>query len=185
MNNITAKRKRVVLTLKDKIKIYEQYSKGASANQLVHVSEYNIGKSSVYDIVRQKDQFKKYDGVLDKGLSKNRKTMKIAVNPGLDKALYLWFSQKRSQGLSISGPLLCEKALDFNKKLGGSDSFVASKGCLTNFKNRHAIRQLKLEGESLSADAKKQLLISKKSSLSFCKKRGIPETEYIILTKRA
>ena len=80
--------------------------------------------------------------------------MKTAVNPGLDKALYLWFSQKRSQGLSICGPLLCEKALDFNKKLGGSDSFVASKGWLTNFKNRHAIRQLKLEGESLSPDAK-------------------------------
>ena len=46
------------------------------------------------------------------------------------------------------------KALDFNKKLGGSDSFVASKGWPTNFKNCHAIRQLKLEGESLSADAK-------------------------------
>ena len=80
--------------------------------------------------------------------------MKTAVNPGLDKALYLWFSQKRCQGLSIFGPLLCEKALDFNEKLGGIDSFVASKRWLTNFKNRHAIRQLKLEGESLSADAK-------------------------------
>ena len=80
--------------------------------------------------------------------------MKTAVNPGLDKALYLWFSQKRSKGLSISGPLLFEKALDFNKKLEGSDSFVASKGWLTNFKNHHAIRQLKLEGESLSADTK-------------------------------
>ena len=56
--------------------------------------------------------------------------------------------------MSISGPLLCEKALDFNQKLGGSDSFVASKGWLTNFKNRHTIRQLKLEGESLSTDAK-------------------------------
>ena len=52
MNDITAKRKRVVLTLKNKIKIYEQYGKGASAIQLA--SEYNIGKSSVYDIVRQK-----------------------------------------------------------------------------------------------------------------------------------
>ena len=152
MNHITAKRKRVVLTPKDKIKIYEQYGKGASANQLA--SEYNIGKSSVYDIARQKDQFITYDGVLDKGLSKNRKTMKTAVNPGLNKVLYLWFSQKRSQGLSISGPLLCEKALDFNKKLGGSDSFVASKEWLTKFKNRHAIRQVKLEGKSLSTDAK-------------------------------
>ena len=65
MNNITAQRKRVVLTLKDKIKIYKQYGKGASANQLA--SEYNIGKSSVYDIVQQKDQFKMYDGVLDRG----------------------------------------------------------------------------------------------------------------------
>ena len=96
MNNITATRKRVVLPLKDKIKIYKQYGKGASANQLA--SEYNIGKSSVYDIVRQKDQFKKYDGILDKGLSKNRKTIKTALNPGLDKDFIYGFLENVVKG---------------------------------------------------------------------------------------
>ena len=84
---------------------------------------------------------KKYDGVFEKGLSKTRKTMEPAEDPGLDKALYIRFFQKQSQGQPIFSPLLCEKTLNFNKKLGGSDSFVASSGWLATFKNCHSIRQ--------------------------------------------
>ena len=94
---------------------------------------------------------KKYDGVFEKGLSKTRKTMEPAEDTGLDKALYLRFFQKQSQGQPIFSPLLCEKTLNFNKKLGGSDSFVASSGWLATFKNCHGIRQLKLEGDATAA----------------------------------
>ena len=107
--------------------------------------------------------------------------MKIALNPGLDKALYLWFSQKRSQGLSISGPLLCDKAIDFNKKPGGSGSFVASKGWLTNLKNRHAIGQLKLKVFLLM---QKLLLISKRVHKAFARE-GYSRDRFVMLTKRA
>ncbi|KAI4455112.1 modular serine protease [Holotrichia oblita] len=40
--------------------------------------------------------------------------MKKPQDEKLQDAVYLWFIQKRSQGESISGPLLCEKALEIN-----------------------------------------------------------------------
>ena len=65
----------------------------------------------------------------------------------------MWFVQRRLKGERISGPLLYEKALKLNKKLGGSSDFKASTGWLKNFKSRHGIRELHIEGESLSSDS--------------------------------
>ncbi len=50
--------------------------------------------------------------------SLKRKTMKKATNnTKLDDALYLWFSQKLSQGVPISGPLVMAKVkFQFFKK---------------------------------------------------------------------
>ena len=55
----------------------------------------------------------------------------------------------------MSGPLLCENANLFHKKLHPGDqmSFKASSGWLWRFCNRHGMRQLSLQGEKLSADA--------------------------------
>ncbi|GBP88449.1 UPF0430 protein CG31712 [Eumeta japonica] len=57
--------------------------------------------------------------------SKHLKMMKKPKNELLEDASYCWFLQKRSAGQPISGPLLCEKALQLNKKLGANESFVA------------------------------------------------------------
>ncbi|GFU66438.1 uncharacterized protein TNCV_3806811 [Trichonephila clavipes] len=51
--------------------------------------------------------------------------MREANSVLLDRALYLWFSQ-RSKGDPISGPLLYKKALELNEKLGGSADFKGS-----------------------------------------------------------
>ncbi|GFW91058.1 jerky-like protein [Trichonephila clavipes] len=56
----------------------------------------------------------------------------------------------RSKGDPISGPLLCEKALELNEKLGSSAYFKAGTGRLNNFKSLHGIRELQIEGKSLS-----------------------------------
>ncbi|GFS52965.1 hypothetical protein TNCV_331061 [Trichonephila clavipes] len=49
--------------------------------------------------------------------------MMEANDVALDRALYLWFSQRRSKRDRISGRLLCEKALELSEKLGGSADF--------------------------------------------------------------
>ena len=79
--------------------------------------------------------------------------MKRFYDGEVDKALYMWFLQKRSPGHPISGPLLSEKALVFHKKLNGENTspFQASSGWFRNFKLRHGIREIGLQGEKLSA----------------------------------
>ena len=79
--------------------------------------------------------------------------MKLASNTNLDDAVFKWFTQKRCQGEPISGPILYEKAVQFNEKLGGTSNFQASTGWLKRFKSRHGIRELQIEGEKLSADS--------------------------------
>ncbi|GFV41207.1 jerky protein homolog-like [Trichonephila clavipes] len=42
--------------------------------------------------------------------------------------------------------------MELNEKLGGSTDFKASTGWLENFKSLHGIRELQIEGKSLSGD---------------------------------
>ena len=82
--------------------------------------------------------------------------MHLAKDEELDRALYLWFVQQRSIGMPISGPILCEKAKQFNEQLHVQEAttppFTVSSGWLWCFCNRHGIRGLRLQGEKLSAD---------------------------------
>ncbi|XP_025203542.1 uncharacterized protein LOC112600511 [Melanaphis sacchari] len=79
--------------------------------------------------------------------------MKVAKYQDLDKAMEMWFIQKRSLNEPIFGPLICEKAFEMNTKLGGPEDFKASSGWLHKFKSRHGIRELQIQGELLSADS--------------------------------
>ncbi|KAF2895127.1 hypothetical protein ILUMI_11047 [Ignelater luminosus] len=66
-----------------------------------------------------------------------------------EEAVFTWFSQKRYFGQHISGPVICEITVDFNKELGGDSEFSASQGWLDKFKSWHGIRQLDIHGENL------------------------------------
>ena len=82
---------------------------------------------------------------------KAKKVMKLAANDKLDKALYIWFKQKRMEGVPISGSMLCEKAIQLNLLLDGKSTFVASEGWKWRFCKRHGIRNLSVHGEKLSS----------------------------------
>ena len=57
------------------------------------------------------------------------------------------------EGIPISGPILCEKAVQLHKKMCGEESsFSGSTGWQWRFYKRHGICNLSLEGEKLSAD---------------------------------
>lgn len=138
--------------MEKKLEIIERLKKGENGASLAR--EYGVGKSTITDIKSKQDAIMQYACRQDSSEGpKNRKTLKPANNMALEDALYLWFTQRRSLGEPISGPLLCEKALDFNQKLNGPLDFKASSGWLSKFKQRHGIRQLDVQGESLSGDA--------------------------------
>lgn len=147
----TGKRKRDVLTIEKKLEIIREIKKGSSASSLS--VQFGVPRTTISDLKKNADdiiQFATRMESLD-GRPKKRKTMRSAKNEALDDALYLWFAQKRSEGIPLSGPLVSEKALVFNQKFNGDPEFKASSGWLERFKNRHGIRELNIQGEKLSA----------------------------------
>lgn len=86
-------------------------------------------------------------------MKKQAKMMKVSDDRRLDQAVFLWFKQKRSEGVPISGSLLCEKAIELSKILQGEETnFKASEGWKWAFCKMHGIRKLSFHGEKHSAD---------------------------------
>ncbi|XP_023228602.1 jerky protein homolog-like [Centruroides sculpturatus] len=148
---MSSKRKRVVLSLKDKLDIINALKRGESGRSLS--DKYGVGTSTISDIKKQSEKIMKFTNCLmsEDGTS-DRKVMKKSRNEEVEECLFMWFIQRRSCGQPISGPLLCEKAIFFNTRLNGDPTFKASSGWLEKFKRRHGIRELEVHGEKLSAD---------------------------------
>lgn len=110
------KRKREVLTIEKKLEIILELEKGSTATGLS--AKHGISRTTINDIKKNAEEIKRFASQMesDSG-AKKRKTMRKATNESLDEALFLWFLQKRSEGVPISGPILCERALYFNKQL--------------------------------------------------------------------
>ncbi|XP_005302607.2 jerky protein homolog [Chrysemys picta bellii] len=145
------KRKRVVLTLKQKIDICTRLEKGENRNVLMQ--EYNVGSSTIYDIKAQKGQLLKFFASCESNKAvEQRHTLHMPKLEQLDSVLYEWFSLKRSEGASISGPMLIEKAKDFYKQMQLTEPCAFSDGWLSCFKLRHGIRKLDVPSEQKSAD---------------------------------
>lgn len=158
----TNKRKRNVVSIETKLEIIKELKKGSTTVALS--VKYGIPRQTISDLKRDGDKIESFASQmesLDIG-KKKRKTMRKSSHEALDVALYLWFVQKRSEGIPISGPILCEKALQFNKNLNGDVNFKASSGWLQNFKSRHGIRELNIEGEKLSAASAETIAAYKK-----------------------
>ena len=148
------KRKRVVLSLDQKLEVLKLID--TSTSYTIICEKFGIGRSTVSDIKKNRDKLLTFSKELkEMGTKRKVKVMKLGDDPELDKAVYIWFRQKRMEGIPISGPMLCEKAIDLYKTLhkdAKESDFVASEGWKWRFCQRHGIRQLLLQGEKKSAD---------------------------------
>lgn len=149
------KRKRVVLTIEQKLQICELVEKGRTLTSVA--LEFNKAKSTVHDIMKNKTKLTTFLTEIEDGACvKKRRIVRRAHLEKLDKAVYLWFVQQRCKGTPVSGPLLMGKALQLYPLLYPEDTdpthFKAGTGWLKRFKERHGIRALSVQGESQSAD---------------------------------
>ncbi|XP_063235778.1 jerky protein homolog isoform X1 [Bacillus rossius redtenbacheri] len=141
----SSKRRKKVLTIKEKVEILKKLDAGTSVKNLSQ--SYDVGISMIYDIKKQKNELCKFYSDSDtKREIENRKTMQG------DNALYQWFRLRRSEGVSISGQMLIEQAKMFHAELNLTYDCDYSLGWLHKFKKRHGISFFKLSGEKLSAD---------------------------------
>ena len=145
------RRKRVVLTIEDKLDILKLIDKSVSYH--VIAEKYSIGKSTVGDIKKNRDKIMKFQqDATDMGMKKKAKTMKLGEDRKLEEALYIWFRQKRMEGAPVSGPMLQVKARELNELLQGRRDFTASDGWKWRFCQCYGIRQLSMQGEKLSSN---------------------------------
>uniref|UniRef100_A0A5S6Q5V2 HTH CENPB-type domain-containing protein n=1 Tax=Trichuris muris TaxID=70415 RepID=A0A5S6Q5V2_TRIMR len=106
------KRKRLVLTIKQKLEILEASKSGRSGLSLSE--KYGVGTSTISRIIKNGEVLSDYSSkLLEEGVSSNCKVMKNSKIEEVEDALYVWFVQKRGIGYPISGPLLCENAVKF------------------------------------------------------------------------
>ena len=158
------RRKRVSLTIFQKVEILKKLQHGSSVKMIQE--EYNVGKSTIYDLRSDKEKILQYAAECESAnLMKNRKTMKPAKFDELDRVLYEWFKQRRSEGIPISGFILREKAREFHQTMD-LEVCQFSDGWLKNFRKRYDIKHLKVNGKKNSADteaAEKYVEVFKKN----------------------
>uniref|UniRef100_A0A8C0GVW8 HTH CENPB-type domain-containing protein n=1 Tax=Chelonoidis abingdonii TaxID=106734 RepID=A0A8C0GVW8_CHEAB len=132
-------RKRKSFSAQEKLYTLDQLKKGKQQTQLAR--DIGISESTLLPCILEAET----------GLQ--RKKVKFANDESLDSALYQWFVQARSEGVSISGPILKAQAEKFDRLINGNESkFKASNGWLDRFKKKHTISQVLVSGEIYSAD---------------------------------
>lgn len=155
---MAGKRKRVVLTIKDKLDIIKKLEDGGSSKQLAGV--YGIGETTVRDIRKNKEKLITYASSSDSSsLLAKRKSMKPSMYEELDRAMLEWFNQQRARGRPVSGPLCAKRAEFFFYALGMDGDFNPSAGWLTRFKQRHSIRDMSARRERPSGRASDQAAV--------------------------
>ncbi|XP_066248165.1 jerky protein homolog-like [Euwallacea similis] len=143
------KRKRIVVPVEKKLKAIRRIEAGETIK--VVVRDYGVGEVTVGDWKRNRTKIE--DRCINQASSSSgRKSMKTGDYEKVNEALFMWFNQQRSKGISLSGPILQQKALMISRHFPEIDQFTASSGWLDRWKKRYGVRQLTVCGEKLSAD---------------------------------
>ncbi|XP_047476288.1 tigger transposable element-derived protein 4-like isoform X1 [Penaeus chinensis] len=126
--------KRGALSLETKVEIIRRIQSGEKQVDLA--MEYNVGRSTLSFIMKHAEKFL---GVWKNGkFHPDSKRLRGAQREDVEEALYEWYKQALQMNVTITGPILCQKAKDFAVKLGYKE-FKATHGWLDRFKHRKNI----------------------------------------------
>ncbi|CAH1770241.1 1739_t:CDS:1, partial [Entrophospora sp. SA101] len=137
--------KRKILTKAQKKELCEKKRDNPNIKGIDLAQEYGISTQSVSDILRQSSEWLKYE----EGSSNTQFRKKATSHPNIEEATRIWVEQLLAKNLTISGPIIQEKAKEFANMFGIRD-FNASSGWLSNFKKRNDLQSYKKRGESMS-----------------------------------
>ena len=106
-----------MLTIDQKLEILDQIS---SRSYTVLCKEYGIGRSTITDIKKREPALRAYKRKMtEMGVGQSAKIMKLGRDEELETALFLWFKQKREEGIpqKNTGPIVQEKARELHQWL--------------------------------------------------------------------
>ncbi|GFV39016.1 tigger transposable element-derived protein 1 [Trichonephila clavipes] len=148
------------ISLETKLAILDRLGKGERSTAIG--KHFNLGESTVRAI-------KKNEAAIRKSvISGTRLSTKFAsyrrdvLLERTERAIAIWIEEQVQRRIPVSGYLIQEKALQFYKSMKQSEpststslagkEFSASKGWLTGFLKRNALHNIKITGESATAD---------------------------------
>uniref|UniRef100_H9GL84 HTH CENPB-type domain-containing protein n=1 Tax=Anolis carolinensis TaxID=28377 RepID=H9GL84_ANOCA len=160
--SMATKRKKIFVSMEQKLEALKRLDKGETIKKVAN--DYGVGKVTVGDWKRHRLEIEKWCSFrVTNGALKERKTMKKCDYEKVSEALYVWYMQFRDKSVPISGPILQQKALHFQKEFNeGDPDFSASNGWLNRWKKRYGIRLLSVCGEKLSSNYQEMEAFKKK-----------------------
>ncbi|GFW62429.1 tigger transposable element-derived protein 1 [Trichonephila clavipes] len=154
------KHQRQSVSLETKIAILDRLGKGEGSTAIG--KHFNLGESTVIAIKKNKAAIRK------SVISGRKLSIKFAsytrdvILERTERTIAIWIEEQVQRRIPVSGFLFQEKALQFYKSIKQSEpststsqagkEFLASKGWLTGFLKRNALQNIKITGESATAD---------------------------------
>lgn len=132
------KGKRRELDLKERYEVVRLKEKNPHVSARRLADQFKCGKTQIQAILLEKDEISKD---YESNVNGNIKRVRGSQHEEIDKALLDWFQKARSKNISVTGPMLQEKAIRIAEALEVSgEQFKASNGWLDRFKRRTGIK---------------------------------------------
>ncbi|GFW30827.1 tigger transposable element-derived protein 1 [Trichonephila clavipes] len=154
------KHQRQSISLETKIAILYRLGKGEGSTAIG--KHFNLGESTVRAIKKNEAAIRKSVISGTKLSTKFASYTRDVLLERTERAIAIWIEEQVQRRIPVSGYLIQEKALQFYKSMKQSEpststsqagkEFSASKGWLTGFLKRNALHNIKITGESATAD---------------------------------
>ena len=153
-NKSYSKRKRIVLSIDEKLEICEMKRNNIPAKTIIE--RFGVGRTTINDICRKENILKSFhEAFLSGEVERPAKIMKTGTFFKLDVALYRWLQdQKKSEG-KLTRQVFLNKASQLHQSLypNHPKTFKASNGFLWRFCKRFGIKNMfSLENKSNEVD---------------------------------
>ena len=136
--------KRKNLTISEKLNVIEFAS---THNQRDVADRFGISVGAVNNILKKKQEIQM---ACEENCNPQMKRVRLFSHCEVNDRIWQWFITTRPKNISISGPILQAKGIDFAEQLG--IPFKASNGWLGKFRSRYNIAFKTLCRESASVD---------------------------------
>ncbi len=129
-----------IISVQNKRKIQKEIMKELGAKQ-----------STVNGWFNQPEKYKIIRAYESNTQGPERKRFRKSKYEDIDESLYEWLKDAMESNIPINGPILMQKAEDF-EKLFKNNEFHPNNGWLERFKQRYSITYITLNGESRKVD---------------------------------
>ena len=112
--------KEKILTIQEKISIIKKLE---TSTGRVAADRYGVAMGTILDIKKNHEKILCFQQEMsDMGMNNKAKVMKLGCDTQHDKVVYVWFKQKRMEGVPITGTVLSEKVIILHPKMYGEES---------------------------------------------------------------